>query len=93
MHLKYKIFSAQRLCHKEYPFCVFDRQDAAIDHDEQNRRLIEAYRDTVLSVVSDEEDKEKTVLHRLAWLEHRRWNAFMRTCGFRGASAEVLNEY
>lgn len=31
-----------------------------------------------------EEDAEhKALLHRLAWLEHRRWNAFLRACGFR----------
>ena len=31
-----------------------------------------------------EEDAEhKALLHRLAWLEHRRWNAFLRASGFR----------
>ena len=30
---------------------------------------------------------------RLIWLEHRRWNAFMRTQGFRHATAEELKAY
>lgn len=30
-----------------------------------------------------EEAEHKALLHRLAWLEHRRWNAFLRACGFR----------
>ena len=31
----------------------------------------------------EEEEEHKALLHRLAWLEHRRWNAFLRACGFR----------
>ena len=30
-----------------------------------------------------EDAEHKALLHRLAWLEHRRWNAFLRACGFR----------
>ena len=30
-----------------------------------------------------EEEAHKALLHRLAWLEHGRWNAFLRACGFR----------
>lgn len=28
--------------------------------------------------------EEYRILNELAWLEHRRWNAYMRSCGFRG---------
>lgn len=32
-------------------------------------------------------DHGNRMLHRLAWLEHRRWNAFTRTKGYRGTKA------
>lgn len=34
-------------------------------------------------IQSKEKNGDFTLLHRLAWLEHRRWCAFMRVCGFR----------
>ncbi len=38
-------------------------------------------------------DSELNRNHRLAWLEHRRWNAFMRVCGFKAPTPEEERGY
>lgn len=42
---------------------------------------------------NDKDDKEIRARNRLAWLEHRRWNAFMRARGFRKPSISEEKGY
>ena len=46
-----------------------------------------------LKRVQNKDEKEIRRNHRLAWLEHRRWNAFMRTQGFRAPTAAEEKAY
>ena len=72
VHLKYRIFSSYLYAKENY-------------HDAANRenlksfdeRAIDNYRKDVLS-----ENAREEVLQYLTWLEHRRWNAYMRSIGF-----------
>ena len=80
IHFKYRMFSA----------FLFNRNDANLDENDEftskelydfdNQTTIETYSNMVLS----EEAKEKrdNILQYLTWLEHRRWNAYMRSIGF-----------
>lgn len=80
MHKKYKIFSLDLITHS-----VFDSPPQLYA-----QRLLEArnaYNDLV-SGQNPPADREQVashiaLLHRMAWLEHRRWNAFTRVKGFR----------
>ena len=38
-------------------------------------------------------DKENELHQRLVWLEHRRWNAFMRTIGYNSPSENQWDQY
>lgn len=75
LHLYYKAYSAGYI--KPTLFRTTD------DEEYKNGLLSgsKAFRDFIQSVEKGKEDI--TLLHQLAWLEHRRWNAFMRICGFR----------
>jgi len=71
-HSKYKVFSSG-----VWNLSLFDGTDDYADKQEQ---YIKAYKKKLLECV---ENNNLTLLHELAWLEHRRWNAFMRTRGFK----------
>lgn len=85
-HLAYKAFSigqversvfkdpqmADRECRREYY-----KEDVFV----RCRRFLS--REDEPAATPEEEEEHKALLHRLAWLEHRRWNAFLRACGFR----------
>ena len=82
-HLKYKIFSLG-----VYTDSIFE-----LDGDEYRRSRDEAfekYKNIVLGNCEFPDEKAVkahiTLLHRMAWLEHRRWNAFTRVYGFRHSS-------
>lgn len=68
LHFKYKVFSI-------VPFekSLFNK---ATDYSKKSN----AYKDLVRSCKNENELK---VQHNLQWLEHRRWNAFLRTMGYR----------
>ncbi len=85
-HIGYKVFSVG--LYKTSLFDVEDRNDPTYTSDRQT--ALENYRQMVLGNVElpNEEAKQAhlALLHQLAWLEHRRWNAFTRTMGFRHVS-------
>lgn len=83
MHIKYKVFSLGL-----FRFSVFDgtgTDDPKYIADMQ--QAYDQYKQIVTGEISmpDEESRRKhiSLLHQLAWLEHRRWNAFTRVKGFR----------
>lgn len=82
-HLKYKIFSLG----------VFTESVFELDGDELNAsrdKALESYKNIVHGncEFSDESEVKAhiSLMHRMAWLEHRRWNAFTRVYGFRHSS-------
>lgn len=83
MHIKYKVYSMGML-----DFSLFDYPDS---DDAYKKELSKAYAEYKKVVSGDIELDESTeagnehlkLLHRMAWLEHRRWNAFTRVKGFR----------
>gem|GEM_PF-1603943 len=89
VHRKYKEYSAGF-----HPVSVFTASDIQTQcHRIPGRRFVSF-------VVLDRADKicrggetKMQLLHRLAWLEHRRWCAFMRTLGFRRPDAERGESY
>lgn len=88
MHLKYKFFSAGDYFTDEETHSIFSKDYNPSDSDSYNRKRLARYKEHFKIV--DESDR---LWHRLAWLEHRRWNAFMRTCGFRSVSADKIKTY
>lgn len=82
LHLKYKAFSAG--CVNASVFTV----DKKKDYDNANEATMNAYVDKVKFKINIKNDIG--LLHELAWLEHRRWNAFMRVCGFRCPEGDFI---
>lgn len=77
MHIKYKIFSAGLIGGSAFSM-------GGCYSDEYRDMLVKAYADYKALVKSTSEGSPLII--GLAWLEHRRWNAFMRTIGFRGTT-------
>ena len=71
MHIHYKMFSAGFI-----PMSLFDGDEKACEG--HMREAEQKYKTFVCDEAND-----SAVLHALSWLEHRRWNAFMRIRGFR----------
>lgn len=72
LHIYYKVFSAGMLNPTLF---------SSVSDTEYRKGLadgLEKYR----RYVESEEKKDFQLLHNLSWLEHRRWNAFLRICGF-----------
>lgn len=82
MHVKYKIFSAGFITTS-----VFDT--GSVDAPAYKKAFAEAYLKFNELAASGVDNLE--LLQRLAWLEHRRWIAFLRTKGFR--STDKYPEY
>ena len=91
MHLKYKIFSLKKLVGDEYQYSVFTQDSTQFEKAEQNKEMINFYKNTIIEISKDSDNHSN--LHKLAWLEHRRWNAFMRTCGFTYVSVDDMKQY
>ena len=49
--------------------------------------------ENVLKQYYEKIEKNKKLRHELAWLEHRRWNAFMRTKGFKNPTENQWKKY
>jgi hypothetical protein len=83
VHIPYKMFSLGLI-----RTSVFD---SGVSDEERERRLRELYQTTYRKFALGEERlpcatktrEHVALLHRLAWLEHRRWNAWTRVYGFR----------
>lgn len=74
IHLKYRIFSAFLLNKNSQTNIQWEKLDG-FDYS-----AIETYEKMILS--DDGREKSKDILHYLIWLEHRRWNGYMRSTGF-----------
>ena len=103
-HVKYKVFSLgwikQSVFDDTSDVVVKEKKPVSADelHREQIRRVCEAYKRIAIAnrIPADDEkgqqareelEKKK---HCLAWLEHRRWNAFTRTLGYRYVEADTI---
>ena len=91
IHIPYKYFSAGAITAS----AVFDKalpatEDQAVIQDYLRRVCLEdGFEADNLPTV---EEREK-LYYRLTWLEHRRWVAFIRTCGFSAPDKEQLDAY
>ena len=70
-HANYKIFSSG--------FWMDSLFDGFADYSEKKKNYAENYK----LLITESTKNSDRIVHELAWLEHRRWNAFMRTRGFR----------
>lgn len=96
MHIKYKIFSSGEYRLKDGTYMsVFHEDYDSSKKDEYSRQRLERYKEKIMNISLDGDNYKKNVpvLHRLAWLEHRRWCAFMRTCGFRSVSPDEMMKF
>lgn len=97
MHIKYKAFSLG-LIDKS----VFSYKDDGPDTEKVHAEYVAARckkyvqlalaesSDSFNGEISDVYDDARFKRHLLAWIEHRRWNAFTRIMGYQYASAETL---
>ena len=82
MHIKYKVFSMGML-----ETSVLDYTDATEkDYGKYLEQALEKYKKAVSGQMRFDDPKEAeafvALLHRMSWLEHRRWCAFTRVKGF-----------
>ena len=83
MHQKYRFFSLGLWEHS-----LFDLQEPVEDHYQAMVRQVSArYEKLIHGQIEFADDNAKQahiqLMHKMAWLEHRRWNAFTRVKGFR----------
>ena len=76
VHFKYRIFSAFLLNKNDVSSDEFTWEEL-YDFDD---KTIDIYSDFALS--DEAKEKRDKALQYLTWLEHRRWNAYMRSIGF-----------
>lgn len=85
MHIKYKAYSMGMI--KE---SLFDYPNAIESYNEKLAEAYSKYKAVVSGQVEffseDQENEHLMLLHKMAWLEHRRWNAFTRVKGFRSTT-------
>ena len=85
MHVKYKVYSMGMI--KE---SMFDYPNAIESYNEILAKSYSEYKAVVSGQVEfiskDQENEHLMLLHKMAWLEHRRWNAFTRVKGFRSTT-------
>lgn len=85
MHVKYKVYSMGMI--KE---SLFDYPNAIESYNEKLAKSYAEYKAVVSGQVEfiskDQENEHLMLLHKMAWLEHRRWNAFTRVKGFRSTT-------
>ena len=97
MHIRYKVFSLGMLTQSIFDFSV-DKTGGEHDYKEYVTKQCKKYIQIALGKLpqnSDEEFKQicedvEKKKHRLAWLEHRRWNAFTRTMGYQHIDARKI---
>lgn len=75
LHIKYKVFSAGFIKDS-----VFNCDDDSLRSSKLNDALKQYIRH--IPKVTDGRSEPNKLINELSWLEHRRWNAFMRTNGF-----------
>ncbi len=79
MHRKYKAFSADLVKRS-----IFDFKDDPDGYEAYGSEVISSYKELAFGECEDSGSKRYfSLLHKLAWLEHRRWNAFTRVRGFK----------
>lgn len=83
MHIKYKMFSMGILYDSAFNFESLDDEK----YKDAVNVSVDKYKRTASGKIGFDDPKEakkyEELSHRLAWLEHRRWNAFTRVKGFR----------
>ncbi|MBQ7088275.1 MAG: hypothetical protein IJN04_01355 [Clostridia bacterium] len=82
MHIKYKIFSLGWIQHSL--FCQPDERQTEMERlSLQYRRVCGVDKELLATEDQSERRDLEKKRERLAWLEHRRWNAFLRSIGYR----------
>lgn len=83
MHIKYKMFSMGILYDSVFNFDSLDNKM----YKESVKTALDKYNQIAAGKIdfenTEEENAHISLLHKLAWLEHRRWNAFTRVKGFK----------
>ena len=83
MHLKYKMFSCGLIESSLF--------DYGFENDPGYKQMLKNSAARYKALISGE-GHDLELMHRLAWLEHRRWNSFLRVNGFR-YTADYMKYY
>ena len=97
MHIRYKVFSLGMLTRSVFDFSV-DKTEGEHDYKEYVTKQCKKYVKIAMGELDQNSDEELEQIHkdmerkkhRLAWLEHRRWNAFTRTMGYQHIDAHKI---
>lgn len=85
MHVKYKVYSMGMITES-----LFDYPNDSEAHREKMEKSYAEYKKIVSGQFEFKSQEQETehlkLLHKMAWLEHRRWNAFTRVNGFRSTT-------
>lgn len=84
MHTKYKMYSLGLLQKSMFDFCD-KKAESFIDEEKRIEYFKNVYAE-YQRMISGETEIDQNLFHKMAWLEHRRWNAFTRVMGFRGTT-------
>ena len=89
MHTKYKVYSMGLI-----NASLFDFPDSEEEYIKETKSAYDNYMEKISGNATFE---DVSLLHKMAWLEHRRWNAFTRVKGFRHTEnyrvyAKALND-
>ncbi|HHU53649.1 MAG TPA: hypothetical protein GXZ43_06215 [Clostridiaceae bacterium] len=80
MHNQYKVYSMGMI-----NISLFDYPNSQEAYREELKKIYDEYKQKI-SGQNELKSDDLTLLHKMAWLEHRRWNAFTRVKGFRSTT-------
>jgi hypothetical protein len=75
---------------------IFDYSESPDEYRKEIRKYCLEYSDLLegkTPVADGDKEKHMELLHEMAWLEHRRWNAYMRSMGFRSTCKSEYSVY
>ena len=82
MHVRCQIYSMGLIT-----VSLFDYPDSKEKYEKELNNIYEEYKKRISGDFKfdspEHEEEHLSLLHKMAWLEHRRWNAFTRSKGFR----------
>ncbi len=95
MHDKYKLFSIVDFARGTMPSVTEAETPEEIEAYENDieRKASEYKQKLLIGGERENESGRIKILHMLAWVEHRRWNAFTRIKGFRSADKSMYDKY
>jgi len=83
MHAKYKMYSMKLIEKSMFDYFDMETKIKDFNGEEEHLKYLQEVYDGFQKNISGKTEVDQELFHRMAWLEHRRWNAFTRVMGFR----------